>query len=236
MHLSTIFFDVGGTLIYPDMSRLAAPLLARVTPSAEDFAWAERAAKQGPLPQTGKGAASGSHAGPVNRSHWYTFFATLLDRLPCGQELLPELVARAGDSGYWSCVDPAAASTLRALQTSYRLAVISNADGRIEAVLNRGGLGGFFEKIIDSGCLGFEKPDARIFRAGLERMGVTPAESLYVGDVYHVDYEGARGAGMNALLVDPRGVYASRAVPCIASLGELPDWLAVSCRQSAACR
>ena len=33
-------------------------------------------------------------------------------------------------------------------------------------------------------------------------MNAAPEESLYVGDVYSVDYLGATGAGMKAILMD----------------------------------
>ena len=39
-----------------------------------------------------------------------------------------------------------------------------------------------------------------------------PAESLYVGDVYSVDYVGARNAGMQAVLFDVAGAYRERGV------------------------
>jgi HAD superfamily hydrolase (TIGR01509 family) len=231
--ITTIFFDVGGTLIHPDMSRLMAPLLARVKPGASHLLAAERAAKcpsQGiGNPLDGADATSGelgSHAGPVNHGYWQDFFAALLGAMGCGQELLPELTRRAGDSAYWSLVDPAAVSTLEQLRRQYRLAVISNADGHIDRVLQRGGLEGFFEALVDSGCVGFEKPDPRIFQSGLERLQARPEQSLYVGDIYAIDYQGACQAGMQAVLVDPNGVYRDWEVARVASLRELPTWVA----------
>ena len=41
-------------------------------------------------------------------------------------------------------------------------------------------------------------------------MKAEPAESLYVGDVYSVDYVGARNAGMEAVLFDVAGAYRER--------------------------
>jgi HAD superfamily hydrolase (TIGR01509 family) len=219
-------------LIHPDMSRLAAPLLARVHPEASHLVAAERAAKLTPqgdgdaLATAAAPGELGSHAGPVNRGYWQNYFAALLDVMDCGQELLPELTSRAGNSDHWCLVDPAAVSTLERLRFRYRLAVISNADGHIDRVLQRGGLDGFFEALIDSGCVGFEKPDPRIFHSGLERMGARPEQSLYVGDIYAIDYQGARQAGMQAVLVDPNGVYRDWAVERITSLSELPRWAA----------
>ena len=48
-----------------------------------------------------------------------------------------------------------------------------------------------------------------------------PEESLYVGDVYSVDYLGATGAGMQAMLFDVAGAYGEKGVPRVESLQEL---------------
>ena len=85
--------------------------------------------------------------------------------------------------------------------------VISNADGAIEHVLSRCGIAGCFESITDSGIVGVEKPRPEIFEAALATMRARAHESLYVGDVYSVDYLGARNAGMQAVLFDVAGAY-----------------------------
>lgn len=244
MPIKNIFFDVGGTLMYPDMEQMMAPLLRRVRPTAEQMAAADRAAKyssprngddapaktaaltgspgQEPGATTPPGAAA---SGATNRGHWYIYFDTLLNSLDCCRELLPELAARAGDSSYWTLVTPGTGDILARLKSSYRLGVISNADGRIRQVLERGGLAQFFDDITDSGLVGYEKPDRRIFQAALRGLGATAHESLYIGDIFAVDYQGATAAGMQALLMDPDGVYEGLSARRVRSLGELEAWL-----------
>ena len=56
-------------------------------------------------------------------------------------------------------------------------------------------------------------------------MKADPAESLYVGDVYSVDYMGARNAGMDAVLFDVAGTYRGRELQRVESLTELEGWL-----------
>ena len=75
------------------------------------------------------------------------------------------------------------------------------------------------------GTIGIEKPDPVIFDAALRDMKAEAAESLYVGDVYSVDYVGARRAGMQAVLFDVAGAYRERDLPRVESLAELEDWL-----------
>jgi HAD superfamily hydrolase (TIGR01509 family) len=207
-----------------------APLLSRTQPAPEHLAAAERAAKWAQL-RNGHGwrqEEAGSHSGPVNKGYWQVFFETLLAETGCGDDLLPELTNRAGVSDYWSRVDPEAAPLLERLRKQYRLAVISNADGHIDRVLSRAGLAQFFETMIDSGLQGCEKPDLRIFQAAMDKLAARPEESLYVGDVYAVDYCGASNAGMSALLLDPHGVYRDWRVARIAALSELPEWIATA--------
>ena len=63
----------------------------------------------------------------------------------------------------------------------------------------------YFEKIIDSHVVGFEKPDPRLFHHALEISGADPESTVHIGDLYHVDVIGARSAGLYAILLDPFG-------------------------------
>jgi FMN phosphatase YigB (HAD superfamily) len=56
-------------------------------------------------------------------------------------------------------------------------------------------------------------------------MKADPAESLYVGDVYSVDYVGARNAGMDAVLFDVSGAYRDSGYARVESLASLEQWL-----------
>jgi len=56
-------------------------------------------------------------------------------------------------------------------------------------------------------------------------MKAAPAQSLYVGDVYSVDYLGATSAGIQAILMDVPGAYSNKGLPRIESLQELQSAL-----------
>ncbi|MGC2792139.1 MAG: HAD hydrolase-like protein, partial [Candidatus Sulfotelmatobacter sp.] len=105
------------------------------------------------------------------------------------------------------------------------VAVISNSDGKIEHVLSRCGIADCFESITDSGTVGVEKPHAAIFEAALSAMQARADESLYVGDMYSVDYLGARSAGMEAVLLDVSGAYRDRELPRVESIEQFEAWL-----------
>jgi HAD superfamily hydrolase (TIGR01549 family) len=103
--------------------------------------------------------------------------------------------------------------------------VISNSDGKIADVVARAGIADGFLSITDSGIVGKEKPHPLIFETALKSVGALPAESLYVGDVYSVDYLGSTKAGMQAVLFDVAGAYRDKGVPRVESLGELVERL-----------
>jgi HAD superfamily hydrolase (TIGR01549 family) len=211
---NAIFFDVGGPLIFPNLPELMAPLQRRgLIPTAEQLFIADNAAKHI--------HTRSSDDMPGNRSHWYVYFTSLLDQIGAGRDLLEELVARASDSSYWTVLAPEVHETLQALKSRYRLAVISNADGKIRQVLERVGIANYFESITDSGAVGYEKPDRRIFEAALAEMQLSAKDGLYVGDIYGIDYVGATSVGMQAVVIDFPGVYKDSRFPRVESLGAL---------------
>ena len=126
-------------------------------------------------------------------------------------------------SNLWSRGGPGAHETLAALkERGYRIAVVSNADGRVRSLLDQAGLSPFLEVVIDSAEVGVEKPDPRIFFAATDRLGVAPTSCAYVGDIYEIDVVGARAAGMHPVLIGPGTVPESGApVDRVATLTEL---------------
>jgi len=102
----------------------------------------------------------------------------------------------------WSARAEGALETLAALRgRGYRIAVVSNADGRVRGLLETAGLAPLLEFVVDSAEVGLEKPDPRIFHAATDRLGLPPAECAYVGDIYEIDVVGAERAGLSAILV-----------------------------------
>ena len=110
---------------------------------------------------------------------------------------------------------PAVLASLRG--RGIALAVVSNFDSRLPPLLDGLGLSAFFDAVVCSGEVGAAKPDGAIFAHALAILGVEASEALHVGDDPEADYEGARAAGLKALLVD-RGAAANHA-GVIADLG-----------------
>src|SRR6266403_358374 len=93
------------------------------------------------------------------------------------------------------------------------------------AALARIGLARWFDVIIDSTEVGCEKPDPRIFRIALERAGASPARTVHVGDLFHVDVVGARAAGIRGVLFDAADLYRDHDCPRVRTLTALVDLL-----------
>lgn len=110
---------------------------------------------------------------------------------------------------------PEALVCLRA--AGLRLAVVSNSEGTVEAMLADVGLRAHFEVVVDSWKVGVSKPDPRIFAVALERLGVAPADAVVIGDTPGADIDGARAAGVPSVLVDPYGHHPAVGVPRVDS-------------------
>jgi HAD superfamily hydrolase (TIGR01662 family) len=213
-----IFFDVGNTLLFPNRARMLAPLAEDRHPTLEVWQALERRTKHE--------FDQGLMEGKVDHGFWWTFHTYLLQGVNSLDDgLRNTLVENTQNSANWDRILPGTRDGLERLRREYPLAVISNADGKIDAVLRRCGIEDCFESITDSGKVGLEKPHPAIFEAALRAMKADAAESLYVGDVYSVDYVGARQAGMQAVLFDVAGAYREREFPRVESLIDLEKWL-----------
>jgi HAD superfamily hydrolase (TIGR01509 family) len=213
-----IFFDVGNTLLFPNRARMLEPIAAEKHPSLEAWQALERRTKD----EFDRGLISGN----IDHGFWWTFHTHLLHQLDAFDEgVRDQLVENTQNSANWDQILPGTREVLDRIRAQYGIAVISNADGRIDAVLGRCGICDCFASITDSGNVGHEKPHPAIFAAALGGMKADPSDSLYVGDVYSVDYVGARNAGMDAVLFDVSGAYRGRDLPRVESLAELESWL-----------
>lgn len=215
-----IFFDVGNTLLFPNRERILAPLRSKgVFPSAEQLARLERRTKKEfdhMLETTG-------HA---DHSFWYIFYTHLLEELGVQDDgLRDNLVEATRLSANWDSIRPGTCEALEQIGKRYRIGVISNSDGKVSDTLRVCGIADCFLSIIDSGVIGHEKPHSAIFQAALRELRARPEESLYVGDVYSVDYVGATRAGMEAMLFDVAGAYRESGLPRVESLDELKTHL-----------
>lgn len=207
MNVDAILFDLGGTVL--EIRHDAIDAILRRHGHEPVDGWQDRGEREGRRTME-KALRSGSPPDVV----WRAFFLGMMSAVG----VPPEIAQRAQEDVHdyhrtqhlWNRPLPgmaAAVDTLR--ERGYRVAVISNSDGRAPALLARLGLADKFEFVVDSHDVGVEKPSPRIFQIACERLGLAPERCAYVGDVMAFDVEGARGAGLVPVLFDAYGSYDS---------------------------
>jgi len=93
-------------------------------------------------------------------------------------------------------------------QRGYALGIISNNTDEIFDRMRNLDLIRYFDTITYSQEAGAEKPDPAPFKLALSRAGRSPSKCLHVGDSYAMDVLGARGVGIEPILVDRKMKYS----------------------------
>jgi|DewCreStandDraft_1066081.scaffolds.fasta_scaffold00323_57 putative hydrolase of the HAD superfamily len=235
--LPFIFFDVGETLLHapPSWHAVVAEVCAqrgRPVP-AERIAAAE--------PAVWRAVRAGLHDLPqrwtLSREASQRFWLWVYDRVLAEAGLSD--AERAGLAE--ACLErflhhdtwhlfPDALPVIKQLHAQgYRMGIISNWEDWLEALLVKREIAAYFDPVVISGAVGYEKPEREIFELALTRAGVKPAEAIHIGDSLEADVAGARSAGITPVLLDRLGRYHGTAVDCarITSLQELPALLCV---------
>lgn len=221
-----LLFDAGGTLLHLDHRAIAEVCFdAQTRPDDDAFEHAEQAARLEIEQNLREGVAS------TDSSRMIVYMESLLRHVGVNGDdvvaLRDRILARHREGNLWRRVIDGTHEALDRLRSDgYRLAAISNSDGRVRELFRVAGMLDRLEIVIDSHELGIEKPDPRIFKHACEAMRTTPVRSLYIGDVYEVDVMGARAAGMPAMLIDALNWRTTADVPRIASVLDLPEFLA----------
>lgn len=220
MTIRAVFFDAVGTLIHPDPA--AAVIYAEV---------AQRFGSRLTVPEIASrfrtafnrqeliDRASGwrtSEAREIER--WRQIVAEVLADVSEPAECFAELYAHFGRPEAWRREADIEPTLFELARRGYTLGLASNYDSRLRpvaaALLPR------LRHILISSAVGWRKPAPEFF-AALARLVELPAEEiLYVGDDLANDYQGARAAGLDALLFDPLGKQMDQSVRRISRLME----------------
>ena len=146
-------------------------------------------------------------------------------------DALEHLGSDFASAGIWTRVIEGSKDALAAIRaTGAHLGIVSNADGSVGArlrdqeVLQVGpGMGIQVECVIDSGEVGVQKPDPRIFRIALDAMGIEAHQAWYVGDMPGIDVVGARAAGLHPIVMDPFGFHDDADYVTVGSLLDVAE-------------
>ena len=107
----------------------------------------------------------------------------------------------------------------------YTLAVLSNRRSPFDDIMDELSLTEHFDAVMFAGEVGSWKPNPEVFTPLLERFGLAPEETLYVGDNYYADVVGSRKAGLVPVLYDPRGLFLDADCTRITSFNALSEIL-----------
>ncbi len=107
-----------------------------------------------------------------------------------------------------------------------RTAILTNgpSDGQ-RRKLKATGLGDAVDHVVIGEEIGFSKPQPAAFHKVVEHFAFEPADALMVGDSPVLDYDGALGAGLKALLLDRQGAHPGGSRTSIRSLQEAASWM-----------
>jgi putative hydrolase of the HAD superfamily len=207
--------DAGNVVIFLDHARLARVVTgcgfavdAAQLIASEGFA--KRAAEHGNVADVPFAYAALPGARP-----WALNMATLLrDAGVPGPELSSVLDAvwrEHAALNLWNQVPEGLAEALSAYRAQGgKTALISNSEGMLEQLFAPMPVRAQLDLLLDSGVVGIEKPDARIFEMALAHFGVRPDQALHLGDTFLTDILGARAAGLRYALIDPFDQYQGK--------------------------
>lgn len=118
--------------------------------------------------------------------------------------------------------------TLSSLHGRVALGSVSNGVADLGAI----GLARYFQASVAAHHFGCAKPDAAIFHAACDALGVAPQEAVYVGDDPLIDVEGAQKAGLHGVWINRQELEPQRMLPAhvrpdvvCGTLYELDQWL-----------
>ena len=143
--------------------------------------------------------------------YWLRFVQGTLARTPNAPKD-PGLAAAAleplreafRDPATWQVFDDVVPALGALRDAGARLAVVSNWDSGLPALMERLGLADWFDAIVVSHLEGMEKPRPELFLRAVARLEGAPGGTLHVGDVPELDTAGATAAGIFSVLVDRR--------------------------------
>jgi putative hydrolase of the HAD superfamily len=136
--------------------------------------------------------------------------ASGLERPDVFEEYFADLYEHFTTANAWAPYEDTLPALDRLAAHGVPLGLITNYDTRVYRVLDAVGLASRIARVAIPARAGAWKPDPRIFAHALDSAGVAAPDALHVGDSLDDDYNGARAAGMRAVLLDREGRYRSQ--------------------------
>jgi putative hydrolase of the HAD superfamily len=222
---SVVFFDAVGTLIHPEPP---APAVYAAVGRRFGCRLAEttiRVCFRAAFRRQEEADYASNHRTDEARevARWRAIVCQVLDDVTDVETCFRELYDHFARAGAWRCEPETAEVFAELTARGHVLGIASNFDHRLRGLVEQ--LPAFrpIRHLVISSEIGWRKP-ARAFFEEMCRQATTPPEQiLYVGDDPVNDFEGARAAGMRALLLAPNEHSSSATDDRIKSLSDLFD-------------
>jgi len=127
------------------------------------------------------------------------------------------LFSHFADARSWVTVAGAREALAALRAAGLATGIVSNFDSRLHNILEGLHLAAWLDLVVLPSEARAAKPDPAIFAFALSRLGIGPAQAVYVGDDLQHDVAGARAAGLRAIHVGE-----------LATLAALPDHLGLA--------
>ncbi len=223
LRYDAVVFDVGGTLLgFHDRAPFQAFLAQAGLPAGEEDARALHARLMSII-QRERDSAQGLGARGQDLADWWLGMFRLT--WPEQPDLAAEMLRWLFDGRFDRLYDDVLPTLAGLRAVGLRLGVISNFGPHLPEVLERFQIDTFFDFVIVSAAVGVAKPDPRIFHLAVEASGRPSGRLLYVGDHVGDDVDGARAAGLDAVLIDRGDRQPAALCARIGSLEELIQYV-----------
>jgi epoxide hydrolase-like predicted phosphatase len=181
--IRAVIFDFGGVLLRTNDQSPRKQLAARLGLPKEKLYYQIFESESARQASIGKISAE---------AHWESVRLAL----GLGKEVFDEARKEfwAGDM-----LDEELIAYLRGLQPRYKTALLSNAwDDMRATILRNWNISDAFNEMIISAEVGIAKPDPRIYRIAVDRLGVLPGEAVFVDDFIE-NIESAKAFGLKTV-------------------------------------
>jgi len=193
-------FDFGQTLAELDLALLAER-------AAERGARLDVALARKETPAAWRAYGEAKRSGLSGRDAWCTFMRSLLQLggvpAPEADAVSAWLFDEQPRKNLWRAPIDGMFDLVARAARHVPLGIVSNSEGKLAELLAELGIARHFGVVADSGVLGFEKPDPRIFEHAAKALGVPTSALIHVGDAWEADIVGALGVGARAVWFAP---------------------------------
>jgi len=203
--ITTVFFDVGGTLLkpYPSVSIVMARVLGRhgidADPAEIDrnmFAFGEHYAK------VYSNDESLWSEDDRQREMWMIGYGILLERIGITEnveQLVTDIYYEFDRPECWEPFDGVRETFAWLKENGYKIGLISNWGVGLKEIMDGLGLGQHIDTVVASAVVGSHKPKPAMFYMALERLGSSPEESIHIGDHMDADVLAAARVGITPI-------------------------------------